>query len=148
MEETKVVKLLVEGPVSMHYIADSIAKHSANASIGAHDIFLGQVRSDVIEGKIVIGIDYTCYAEMAEEKINEIKEAALTRFKLNSVQVQHSIGVVNSGDISLFVLVCAGHRVEAFEACRWIVEEIKANVPIWGKEFFDDETYRWKTNTK
>ncbi len=146
MEPEKKKKVLVSGAIAPQFVADSIAKHSSKTNIGAHDIFLGQVRNDVIDGKTVQAIDYSAYEEMAEEKFYEIREAAFARFKLTCMHIYHSIGKVKAGEICLFVFVSAEHRQEAFNACRWIVEEIKANVPVFGKEVFTDETYVWKEN--
>lgn len=148
MTEKKKHKVFVEGAISPAFIADAIARHSSKTDIGAHDIFLGQVRSDVIDGKTVRAIEYSTYMEMAEEKFHEIREAAFSKFDLTCMHIYHSNGKVKAGEISLFVFVSSAHRKAAFEACRWIVEEIKANVPIWGKEIFEDETYTWKENTK
>lgn len=147
MNETEMPKVFVSGAISPDSITDVIARQSAKTNIGAHDIFIGQIRNDVIEGKTVQAIDYTAYEEMAEEKFHEIREAAFTRFNLIYVNILHSLGKVRAGEISLFVFVASPHRADAFDACRFIVEEIKANVPIWGKEIFDDETYSWKVNT-
>lgn len=146
MKEHKKHNIFVNGPISPNFIADSIAKHSSKTTIGAHDIFLGQVRSDVIENKIVQSIEYTTYEEMAEEKFHEIREAAFDKFELTCMHIYHSIGNVKAGGICLFVFVSSKHRTQAFEACRYIVEEIKSHVPIWGKEIFEDETFVWKEN--
>ena len=140
--------VLVKGPVHPQFIADSIAKHSSKTDIGAHDIFLGQVRSDVIGGNKVSAIDYSSYEEMAEEKFHEIREAAFSKFTLTCLHIYHSVGLVKAGEISLFVFVSSKHRQDAFEACRWIVERIKKEVPVWGKEIFEDGTHTWKSNTK
>jgi molybdopterin synthase catalytic subunit len=146
MSEHKRKKVLVIGAITPQFIADSIAKHSTQTSIGAHDIFLGQVRADAINGKTVQAIDYSAYEEMAEDKFHEIREAAFAKFDLTCMHTYHSIGKVKAGEICLFVFVSSHHRKMAFDACRWIVEEIKANVPIFGKEIFEDETYSWKEN--
>ncbi|MEK6615932.1 MAG: molybdenum cofactor biosynthesis protein MoaE [Bacteroidota bacterium] len=148
MSEKKTHKVFVNGAVSPQFIADSIAKHNTKTAIGAHNIFLGQVRADEINGKIVQAIDYSAYEEMAEEKFHEIREVAFGKFNLTCLHIYHSMGKVNAGEICLFVFTSSKHRVVAFDACRWIVEEIKANVPIFGKEIFEDETYTWKENIK
>ncbi len=146
MKEHKKHKVFVEGPISPSFIGESIGKHSKKTTIGAHDIFLGQVRSDEKNGKIVKAINYTCYEEMAEEKFNEIRESAFSKFELTCMHIYHSKGEVKAGEICLFVFVSSKHRQMAFEACREIVEEIKKNVPIWGKEIFEDDSYKWKEN--
>lgn len=148
METKKRKKVFLEGAISPQFIAESIAKHSTKTSIGAHDIFLGQVRADEIKGNTVQAIDYSAYEEMAEEKFYEIREAAFGKFDLTCMHIYHSLGKVKAGEICLFVFTSSKHRVMAFDACRWVVEEIKANVPIFGKEVFEDETYTWKENTK
>lgn len=139
-------KVFIEGAVSPQFIADSISKHSSKTEIGAHDIFLGQVRSDIINGKMVRAIEYSAYEEMANEKFHEIREAAFSKFNLTCMHIYHSIGKIKVGEICLFVFVSSEHRKEAFDACRWIVEEIKKNVPVFGKEFFEDDTHVWKEN--
>lgn len=148
MTEKRKHKVLVNGPVRPQFIADSIAKHSAKTSIGAHDIFLGQVRNDNIGGKSVKAIAYSAYDEMAEEKFHEIREETFRKFDITCMHIYHSLGEVNAGEICLFVFVSSTHRACAFDACRYIVEEIKNKVPIWGKELFEDDTYAWKVNTK
>ncbi len=147
MNEKKKHKVLVNEAITPDFIANSISKHSTKTTIGAHDIFLGQVRNDLINGKTVQAIDYTTYEEMAEEKFHEIREAAFAKFNLICMHIYHSLGKVKAGEISLFVFVSSAHRIDAFNACRFIVEEIKTNVPIWGKEIFEDDTHSWKVNS-
>ena len=146
MSEKKKHKVFVNGAISPQFIADSIAKHSTKTSIGAHDIFLGQVRNDIINGKTVNSIEYTAYEEMAEEKFHEIRESAFSKYNLTCMHIYHSLGSVKAGEICLFVFVSSSHRKDAFDACRDIVEQIKANVPIFGKEIFDDDSFVWKEN--
>ncbi|MBI4931466.1 MAG: molybdenum cofactor biosynthesis protein MoaE [Bacteroidetes bacterium] len=148
MNDKKKHKVFVNAAISPQFIADAIARHSSKTTIGAHDIFLGQVRGDEINGKIVQAIDYSAYEEMAEEKFHEIRKAAFEKFDLICMHIYHSIGKVKAGEISLFVFTSSMHRAIAFDACRWVVEEIKASVPIFGKEMFEDETYSWKENIK
>ena len=148
MNEKKKHKVFVNGAITPMFIAEAIAKHSSKTAIGAHDIFLGQVRADVINGKTIRVIDYSAYEEMAEEKFYNIREAAFASFNLICLHIYHSLGKVNAGEICLFVFVSSEHRKEAFNACQWVVEEIKTHVPIFGKEIFEDETYQWKINTK
>jgi molybdopterin synthase catalytic subunit len=139
--------VLVEGPISPQFIADSISKHSSKTEIGAHSIFLGQVRSDLIGDKKVKAILYSAYSEMAEKEFHQIREAAFERYTLTCMHLYHSLGEVKAGEISLFVFVSAVHREDAFKACKEIVDQIKAHVPIWGKELLEDGTFAWKENT-
>ena len=138
---------MVEGAISPAFIGESIAKHNSKKNIGAHSIFLGQVRNDIINDKKVKAIDYTSYHEMAEEKFHEIREEAFKKYSLTCMHIYHSIGKVNAGEISLFVFTSSIHRKDAINACEEIVEKIKKEVPVWGKEIFEDESSHWKINS-
>ena len=109
--------------------------------------FLGQVRADVIDEKTVSAIEYTAYEEMANLKFHEIQEATFKKFEITSMHIYHSLGKVRVGEICLFVFVSSPHRKTAFEALHYVVEEIKAEVPVFGKELFEDDSYQWKVNT-
>ena len=140
-------KTFIQGEVSAEFIGNSIAKHQSKTNVGAHNIFLGQVRADVIDGKIVVAIEYSAYEEMAEQSFYEIREAAFARYDLTCMHIYHSLGTVKTGEICLFVFVSAPRRKVVFEAVEFLVEEIKHKVPVFGKEIFKDETYTWKKNT-
>ncbi|MCE7061559.1 molybdenum cofactor biosynthesis protein MoaE [Dyadobacter sp. CY343] len=146
-KEHKPRKVFVEGPISPDFIAKSIASHQSKTNIGAHAIFLGQIRADEKEGGVVSGIEYTAYEEMANDVFHEIREAAFARFELTCLHIYHSLGLVPTGEISLFVFVSSPHRRAAFEASEFIVEEIKNNAPIFGKELVGEGgDFRWKEN--
>lgn len=140
-------KSLVTGAITPEKIAQSIAHHQTKTTIGAHDIFLGQVRADEIGGKQVTAIDYSCYEEMAEKIFHEIRESAFEKYDLTCLHIYHSTGVVKAGEICLFVFTSSKHRKMAMDACRYLVEEIKLKVPVFGKELFGDHTHQWKTNS-
>ena len=146
MKTKKKISLFVDGPISPDFIANSIAKHQVKTGIGAHDIFLGQVRADEIDGKVVTGIEYTAYEAMALEKIREIREDAFEKYSLSCMHIYHSLGVVPTGEICLFVFVSSPHRKEVFEALHDVVERIKKELPVFGKELFGDAGYSWKVN--
>jgi molybdopterin synthase catalytic subunit len=145
--ETKIKNVFKEGAISPDFIANSIAKHQSKTQIGAHDIFLGQVRADEIEGKTVSAIEYTAYESMANQKCHELREDAFSRFNITCMHIYQSLGRVKAGEICLFVFVSSPHRRVAFEAIEFVVEEFKASVPIFGKELFEDDSYQWKVNT-
>ena len=136
-----------EGPISSEFIGNSIYKHQTKTSIGAHNIFLGQVRADEVDGKTVTAIDYTAYEDMANQKFHEIREAAFEKFDLTCMHIYHSSGTVKVGEICLFVFVSSPRRKVVFKALEFIVEAIKADVPIFGKEIFEDESHQWKVNS-
>lgn len=136
----------IPGAITSEFIGNSIAKHQSKTDIGAHNIFLGQVRADRIDSKTVTGIEYSAYEDMANAKFHEIREASFEKFSLSCMHIYHSLGMVAPGEICLFVFVSAPHRDEVFKAIDFIVEEIKSNVPIFGKEIFEDSSHQWKTN--
>lgn len=140
-------KSLHNGPIEPEFIATSIAKHQSKTTIGAHQIFLGQVRADEIEGKSVKAIEYSAHEEMAESIIHEIREETFNKFDLTCMHIHHSIGEVKTGEICLFVFVSSAHRKASNEAIVYLVEAIKEHVPIFGKEVFEDGTHVWKKNT-
>ena len=137
----------IQGAISSDFIGASIAKHQSKTTIGAHNIFLGQVRADEIDSKTVSAIEYSAYEEMAEQSFHEIRETAFAKFDLSCLHIYHSLGLVKAGDICLFVFVSAPRRKVTYEALEYLVEEIKDKVAIFGKEVFNDETYTWKKNT-
>lgn len=139
-------KSLFAGAITPQKIADSIAHHQVKTNIGAHDIFLGQVRADQVNGKKIAAIEYSCYEEMAEKVLHEIREAAFEKFDLTCLHIYHSIGIVKAGELCLFVFTSSRHRKMAMDACRYIVEEIKLRAPVFGKEIFEDLTHQWKVN--
>ena len=139
--------VFIQGAISSKFIQNSIAKHQSKTDIGAHNIFLGQVRADMIDDKKVAAIEYTCYQEMANKKFHEIREATFEKFNLSCMHIYHSIGEVNIGEICLFVFVSSPRRKEVFLALEYVVERIKKEAPIFGKELFNDNTHQWKVNS-
>ncbi len=136
----------IEGAITADFIGNSIAKHQTKTSIGAHQLFLGQVRADEIDGQKVASIEYTAYEAMAEQKIMEIRETTFNKFDLTCMHIYHSLGNVNAGEICLFVFVSAPRRKVTYEALEYIVENIKKEVPIFGKEILENQSYTWKKN--
>ncbi|OIQ93638.1 molybdopterin synthase catalytic subunit [mine drainage metagenome] len=146
MADKKYKQIFVEGAISASFIADSIQKHSSKTNIGAHSIFLGQVRSDAINNKKVTAIEYTAYEDMALEKMHEIRENIFQKYALTCMHIYHSLGTIAAGEICLFVFTSAVHRKEAIAACEEVVELIKIQLPVWGKELFEDFSHQWKEN--
>ncbi len=144
--EKKRKNIFVQGAISAGFIGESIQKHSSQTNIGAHSIFLGQVRSDVIDEKTVIAIDYSAYEEMAIEQMHTIREAVFALYPLTCLHIYHSLGTVHSGEVCLFVFASATHRQAAIAACTEVVERVKKELPVWGRELFADESHQWKKN--
>jgi molybdopterin synthase catalytic subunit len=108
---------------------------------GARVDFQGIVRGSE-DGREIEGIDYEAHREMAEHQLKQIAEKAAIQFALRSVIIHHRIGLVAVGEPSLFMRVCSGHREAAFQASRWIVDELKKKVPIWKRPRFKSEALR------
>jgi len=139
-------KIFVDGPISSKFISDSISKHQSKHNIGAHNIFLGQVRADIISDQNVKSIEYSAYEDMANKKVNEIREDAFKKFDLTCLHTYHSLGNVKVGEISFFVFVSSVRRSEVYDATQFLVDRIKNEVPIFGKEIFENEKFQWKEN--
>lgn len=146
MSKEKTRNIFTEGPILPGFIADSIQKHQSQTTVGAHSLFLGQVRADILQDKPVSAIVYTAYEEMALEKMSIIREEIFAKYNLACLHVHHSLGVVPAGAVCLFVFTSSRHRKDAMAACDELVERIKSELPIWGKEVFADSSYQWKQN--
>ncbi len=132
------MKILTESPIKLDPLIDQVRAPDR----GGIAIFLGLVR-DHHQGKQVLGLDYSAYGEMAERVVGEIVKEVGSRGSRVSVAVQHRIGSLTIGDTAVAVVAAAAHRGEAFDACRYVIEELKKRVPVWKKEFFVDGTVEW-----
>ncbi len=115
--------------------AVSSPKHGAVAS------FVGTVRSPHA-GRVVTAVSYDCFTPLAEKELSRIAAAAERRWPVR-VAVEHRIGRLRVGEASVAVAAGSGHRAEAFEACRFVIEEIKRRVPVWKKEHYAGGDGRW-----
>lgn len=139
--------IFVQGPITSACISAAIDSLKQHHQIGAQELFLGQIRNDEIDGKPVQAIEYSAYEEMALKEFETLREQAFKQFDINALFIYHSLGVVEKGEFSLFVLVASKHRKPVLEALPFTVEAIKAMVPIFGKEVFADQSHVWKENT-
>lgn len=138
-------KHLITGPIGSDFISERISSHQSRTQIGAHSIFLGQVRADENEGRQTEGIEYSAYEEMIGKVVSEIKDNLFQKYDdLSCVHIWHSIGFVKVGEVSLFVFVSSGHRKQAFGAIEDCVEQIKKKLPVWKKEIFTNGTHLWQ----
>jgi molybdopterin synthase catalytic subunit len=135
---------LINGPITPAVISDMIFMETGNENAGAYSIFMGKVRADRVDGKTVKKIEYSAYREMVVVEALKIKNEVATVYDdIGRIKILHSVGDVNAGEISLFVLVASAHREQNFKACREVVERIKQRLPVWKKEIFDDNSHRW-----
>ena len=112
-------------------------KAAIDSEVGGIVTFIGVVRDDGITA-----IELEAYEEAALEELHTIKDEAMSRFAITSVDILHRIGRLSIGDHIALIVVGASHRRAAFEACEYIIDRIKETVPIWKKEYNDEGT-RW-----
>ncbi|MFC1660735.1 molybdenum cofactor biosynthesis protein MoaE [Gemmatimonadota bacterium] len=113
---------------------------------GAILLFLGVVR-DHHEGREVKGLEYEAYEEMAQDVLAEIGQEARDRFGVEAISMVHRVGELAIGEVSLAVSVASPHRVEAYEASRFVIENIKARLPVWKKEHYAKGAPEWVEGT-
>ncbi|CBA15130.1 molybdenum cofactor biosynthesis protein MoaE [Xanthomonas albilineans] len=114
----------------------------AHAQAGAYASFEGWVR-DHNDGRAVDGLRYDAYAALAEVEGQRIADEALARFAILDLRCVHRIGDLAIGDLAVWVGVIAAHRDTAFGACRYVIDEVKARVPIWKHERYRDGDAGW-----
>lgn len=116
---------------------DPAALASTTPADGALCVFTGVVRNEH-QGRSVLHLEYEAYEEMALEQLQRVAEETRARFGVTHVQLVHRLGRMEVGETSVAVAVASPHRKEAFEACRYAIDTLKARVPIWKKEFYAD----------
>ena len=109
------------------------ALRASSRRIGGIATFLGCAR-DFSEGREVSEISFDAYGSMALAEMNGLRSEAIERFAQIDARLVHRIGTVKGGDNIVFIAAGAEHRAAAFDACRWLIDELKARVPIWKKE--------------
>ncbi len=120
-------------PLDRNALIASVAHESAGGIV----TFEGVVR-DTARGKQVRYLEYDVYPEMAEQQIRAIVAEAERRWGVERVAVAHRFGRLEIGEASVVIVVATPHRAEAFDACRYIIDTLKATVPIWKKEVATD----------
>jgi molybdopterin synthase catalytic subunit len=114
---------------------------------GAVSVFSGTVR-DVTDGRGVSSIEYSAYQAMAETELARIVDEAEKRFGISAVVVEHRIGLLELGEVSVAIAASHVHRASAFDCTRYVIEEIKKRVPIWKMEHYVDGTREWVDPTR
>jgi molybdopterin synthase catalytic subunit len=114
----------------------------ANVANGAAVLFVGMVR-EVNDGRPVTGIEYSAYEGMAARELAAIAGEAAARSGTTDIVVEHRVGRLELGEASVVIAVAHAHRAEAYDASRYIIEQIKRRVPIWKREEYVDGTREW-----
>lgn len=113
-----------------------LVDYVTDAEAGAIVTFIGTTRNHN-EGRRVIALDYEAYPEMAEKELARLGEEAKKKWNIQRMAIVHRIGPVQITEPSVIIAVSSAHRHDAFQACRFAIEEIKKSVPIWKKEVFE-----------
>jgi molybdopterin synthase catalytic subunit len=108
--------------------------------------FLGMVRNHQ-DGRPVLRLEYSAYEPMAEAEAAKIVAEAEARWPAR-MALSHRLGDLAIGDVAVAVVAASGHRAPAFDACRYVIEELKRRVPVWKKEYYADGTVRWVDPTR
>lgn len=116
--------------------------HARGGSFGATASFVGTMR-DINEGEFVTALTLEHYPGMTENYLARIGEEAKQRWKILDILVVHRVGHISPGEPIVLVAVWAAHRSAAFEACRFLMEELKSRAPFWKKEILDKGESRW-----
>lgn len=125
-------------PLDVAEAAQAVASHRNGATV----VFVGTVR-EVNEGRAVTGIDYRAYEAMAVRELEAIVAEAAARYDTGDLVVRHRVGTLGLGDASVVVAAAHPRRAGAFDAARWVLEELKRRVPIWKREHYADGAREW-----
>ena len=121
---------------------DLAALSGVSPADGALCLFVGVVRNEN-RGRAVVRLEYQAYEEMALPLMERIAQEARERFPVTEVRLVHRLGTLEVGEVAVAVVAATAHRGEAFDACRYVIEELKKRVPIWKKEYYIDGSVDW-----
>lgn len=129
---------LTHDPIDTHALTEAVRSPQAGAVV----LFLGTVR-EFTAGRQTVALDYEAYAEMAVRKMEELIARARTQWPIVHAAIVHRLGRMELGDVSVAVAVSTPHRHQAFDAGRFLIDQLKIVVPIWKKENWADGTTEW-----
>ncbi|MBP90598.1 MAG: molybdopterin converting factor [Planctomycetaceae bacterium] len=129
---------LTNDPIDPTSLLQQVASHQAGAVV----LFLGTTR-EFTGSRQTESLDYECYPEMAEKKLNELECEARDRWSIVDCAIVHRLGQLGLGEASVAIAVSSAHRKNAFQAGQWLIDTLKEVVPIWKKENWADGTTDW-----
>ena len=122
--------------------SDVLRRTLEGSGVGAVVCFEGRVR-DHNDGRAVHGLSYQAYKELAEAEGARIVAEARSKFVVEQIVCVHRVGDLALGDVAVWAGASAGHRGAAFDACRYVIDEVKARVPIWKREHYLEGASEW-----
>jgi molybdopterin synthase catalytic subunit len=129
---------MVDRPIDPAALLRAVAARDA----GATCLFVGSVR-EMNAGRAVEDVEYQAYGVMAERELHDIVDATAERYGVTGLVVEHRVGTLAIGEISVAIAAAHAHRAEAFDAARRVIEEIKRRLPVWKRERYADGTRAW-----
>lgn len=130
---------ILEEPIDYTALTEQVRSHDCGAVV----LFMGTVR-EMTQGKQTVALDYEAYPEMAYKTLQQLIDEARAQWNVHSIGIEHRVGHLTLGEISVAIAVSSAHRKEAFEAGRFLIDRLKEIVPIWKKENWADGTTEWE----
>src|SRR5581483_1771678 len=131
---------IVETPLSV----EAAVKFVSDPASGGIDVFLGTTRAETsADGRNLIALDYEAYTEMAIQRLKFLAARAGEQWPIVKTAMLHRVGRVAVAEPSVVLAVSCPHRAESFAACKWLIDQLKVDVPIWKKEAWEDGTGSW-----
>ncbi len=130
---------LIREPIEV----DPIVRDMHDDRAGAVAVFTGTVRRETRGDQVLAALEYHAYEDMALEQMDVIRRRALDDFDILDAAVIHRLGRLELGVASIAIVVVSAHRAPAFDACRWILDAVKADAPIWKKDVWADGSLTW-----
>jgi molybdopterin synthase catalytic subunit len=132
---------ILDSPLSV----EAAVRFVAEGSAGGINVFLGTTRAETNPaGQRLIALDYEAYTEMALERLTALAASAAGQWPMVKMAILHRVGRVAVAEPSVIIAVSCPHRAESFAACKWLIDQLKIDVPIWKKEVWEDGTGSWK----
>lgn len=129
---------LVDTALDTAALLSEVSRNSNGAAV----LFVGTVR-DVNDGRPVSGMEYKAYRGMAARELADIVSEAVAQFGTEDIVVEHRLGTLDLGEASVVIAVGHPHRGKAYDASRYVIEQLKQRVPIWKLEHYVDGTREW-----
>src|SRR5262249_51826335 len=124
--------------------ADRAIAYVSDPSAGGIDLFLGTTRAETrSDGRELVALDYEAYPEMAIARMQQLAQDARNQWPIVKIALLHRIGPAKLAEPSVVIAVSTPHRAESFAACKYLIDQLKVDVPIWKKEVWEDGAESW-----
>jgi len=133
--------LITDQPIDYAMVTERVRSNDCGAVV----LFMGTVR-EMTAGRQTVALDYEAYPEMAQQMLEQLIAEARVEWPVHAVAIEHRVGHLSLGEISVAIAVSSPHRAQAFEAGRFLIDRLKEIVPIWKKENWSDGTSEWEHN--